>query len=90
MPPKDLVRTWVDAFNRGDAAELANLYHADAVNHQITQEPVEGRDAIHQMFAGEFAEADMECIIENLFETANGRYWNGAIRSDCTAAGSFT
>lgn len=51
-----------------NVAALAALYHDDAINHQVTQEPIEGRDAIRAMFAREFAQAEMVCIIENLFE----------------------
>ncbi|MSO55069.1 MAG: nuclear transport factor 2 family protein [Rhodospirillales bacterium] len=51
-----------------NVAALAALYHDDAINHQVTQEPIEGRVAIRAMFAREFAQAEMVCIIENLFE----------------------
>jgi limonene-1,2-epoxide hydrolase len=47
---------------------LAALYTEDATNHQVVREPVHGRAAIHAMFQREFAEAKMQCIIENLFE----------------------
>jgi ketosteroid isomerase-like protein len=65
--PKVLVRTWVDAFNRGDVDALAALYADDAVNHQVVEAPLVGRDAIREMFAREIALADMTCIVENLF-----------------------
>lgn len=65
--PKQVVRNWVDAFNRGDAEGLAALYAEDAVNHQVAWEPVDGRDAIRSMFVREFATATMTCIVENLF-----------------------
>jgi limonene-1,2-epoxide hydrolase len=68
MRPRDLVQTWVEAFNRADADALAALYHADAINHQVAESPVEGRDAIRVMFAAGFAAADMVCMPENLFE----------------------
>jgi len=67
MTPKDLVRTWVDAFNRADADALAALYHEDAINHQVAQEPVAGRAAIRAMFAREFAAAEMVCLVESLY-----------------------
>ncbi len=66
--PKETVRSWVDAFNAGDADRVAAHYHDDAVNHQIANGPVEGRDAIQAMFADEFSHAEMVCVIENLFE----------------------
>jgi limonene-1,2-epoxide hydrolase len=68
MRPRELVQAWVEAFNRADADALATFYHPDAVNHQVAQEPVEGREAIRAMFAREFATAEMVCIVENIFE----------------------
>ena len=68
MTPRELVEKWVEAFNRGDADEMAAFYADDAVNHQITRDPVRGREAIRQMFADEFAAAEMVCIVENIFE----------------------
>jgi hypothetical protein len=50
---------------------LAALYHPDAVNHQVTQEPVEGRGAIGAMFEREFAAADMVCIVEAIHEAGD-------------------
>ncbi|WOE75608.1 nuclear transport factor 2 family protein [Alterisphingorhabdus coralli] len=68
MTPKQVVEKWIALFNAGDADGLAALYHDDAVNHQVTAEPVEGREAIRAMFAGEFAAADMHCIAEVIHE----------------------
>ncbi len=68
MGPKELVQSWVEAFNRGDAAEMAAFYHDAAINHQVTRDPVEGKNAIRQMFEDDFATAEMVCIPENIFE----------------------
>jgi limonene-1,2-epoxide hydrolase len=68
MRPRELVEQWVDAFNRADADALAAFYAEDAVNHQVAESPVEGREAIREMFARGFASATMVCIVENLFE----------------------
>jgi len=68
MQPRELVLAWVDAFNRADVDALAALYADDAVNHQVAESPVHGRDAIRAMFAAGFARADMVCVVENLFE----------------------
>jgi len=68
MKPKELVKKWVELFNMGDSDQIAELYHEDAVNHQVANEPVKGKNAIHEMFASEFRSAEMTCIIENLFE----------------------
>ena len=68
LSPKQVVCRWVDAFNSGDAEAVAGLYHEDAVNHQVANAPVEGVEAIRQMFREEFAAAEMVCIVENIFE----------------------
>ena len=68
MTAKSVVLKWVDAFNRADAAALADLYAEAAVNHQVAERPVEGKGAIRAMFEREFAQASMVCIVENLFE----------------------
>ncbi|HEX7027857.1 MAG TPA: nuclear transport factor 2 family protein [Gammaproteobacteria bacterium] len=66
--PKAIVQAWVSAFNQADVNRLTALYAPDAVNHQVAEEPVTGREAIRRMFEKEFAAAEMVCIVENLFE----------------------
>ncbi len=66
--PKDVVTAWVAAFNRKDVEALAAMYAEDAVNHQVAEAPVAGREAIRAMFAAGFAAAEMVCIPEHLFE----------------------
>jgi ketosteroid isomerase-like protein len=68
MSPKEVVEAWVDRFNLGDAAGLSELYHEDAINHQVTQEPIQGRGAIRAMFEREFSAAKMVCIPEAIHE----------------------
>lgn len=68
ISPKKLVELWVDTFNRGNADEIAGYYAEGAINHQVAESPVEGRAAIREMFAREFANADMTCLVENIFE----------------------
>lgn len=68
MRPRAIVRLWVEAFNRQDVAALAGYYAEDAVNHQVAEAPVHGREAIREMFAAGFAAAPMVCIVESLFE----------------------
>src|SRR3546814_10639304 len=58
VSPKQLVQEWVRRFNDGDIAGLASLYTSDAVNHQVVMEPLNGREAIRQMFEIEFGRAD--------------------------------
>ena len=66
--PKKIVQIWVDAFNQADVQKLVSLYHDDAVNHQVAEKPVVGRNAIQKMFETEFGNAEMTCLVENLFE----------------------
>ena len=68
MRPKELLQLWVKLFNLGDAKKLAELYHTDAINHQVANQPVMGREAIQEMFTTEFAAAEMTCLVENIFE----------------------
>ena len=67
MTPKELIEIWIESFNAGDAAGIAALYHSDAINHQVANEPVIGKTAIEAMFAYEFGRAEMTCIPENIF-----------------------
>lgn len=68
MRPRALVEAWVKAFNAGDSDALANMYSADATNHQVADAPVQGRDAIRAMFQQGFASATMVCVVEHIFE----------------------
>ncbi len=68
MSPKEIVKKWVEAFNKRDAIAVSELYSEDAVNHQVAEKSIEGKRAIKEMFIKEFAQAEMVCIIENLFE----------------------
>jgi len=71
MTPRDIVEEWVRRFNAADADALAELYHDDAVNHQVVQEPVVGKAAIREMFRREFKAASMTCIPEVIHEAGN-------------------
>lgn len=68
MQPRQLVLAWVEAFNRADADALAGFYTEDAINHQVAESPVQGRDAIRRMFAAGFVSAKMVCLVEQIFE----------------------
>lgn len=71
MEPKQVLENWINAFNAADAEAIANLYAADAINHQVANDPVVGRIAIRQMFLTEFATVKMICIPENIFTDGN-------------------
>ena len=68
MKPSEIVISFVELFNKADARGLAELYHEEAINHQVNTEPLVGKQAIREMFEREFALADMVCIVENIFE----------------------
>lgn len=68
MRPKRVVEMWVEAFNNGNADAISKFYSAEAVNHQVAETVVNGRDNIRDMFAGEFSQTDMTCLVENIFE----------------------
>ena len=68
MEPIDIIKTWVNYFNKADIDGLCSLYADDAVNHQVVTEPLVGLDSIRYMFEVEFSRADMTCQIENVFQ----------------------
>lgn len=68
MTPRELVKAWVDAFNRREVDTLAGFYSETATNHQVAESPITGREAIKTMFRDGFAKAEMVCIPENIFE----------------------
>lgn len=68
MKRKEVIQEWVKLFNQRNADAIAELYHEDAINHQVANEPIEGKTSIKEMFSNEFASADMTCIVENIFE----------------------
>jgi limonene-1,2-epoxide hydrolase len=68
MKPKEVLLAWIDAFNHSDTEALSELYHEDAINHQVANMPVNGRVAIKKMFEDEFAATEMVCLPETIFE----------------------
>ncbi|WP_367278943.1 nuclear transport factor 2 family protein [Methanospirillum sp.] len=68
MRPKEVLQKFVEAFNNADANTLAQLYSDNAINHQVAEEPIQGRESIRNMFIDSFAHAKMTCIVENMFE----------------------
>src|SRR5260370_27077854 len=68
MGHRELVRAWVEAFNKRDIEKIATFYSENATNYQVPESPVYARDAIRTMFANAFALAEMVCIPENIFE----------------------
>ena len=46
---------WIEAFASRDSDRVASLYHADAVNWQIANDPAMGQEAIRSLFTQFFA-----------------------------------
>jgi steroid delta-isomerase-like uncharacterized protein len=100
MRARDVVRAWVDAFNRRDPQAAAALYHEDAVNVQVAAgEPTVGREAILQDLRSFFqAFPDNFTSIENLFEDGEwamlewtgGGTWQGEFAGAHPNGRSFT
>ncbi|MCB1197285.1 MAG: nuclear transport factor 2 family protein [Bdellovibrionota bacterium] len=69
MTPKELVLEWIKRFNCADISGLVALYAENAINDQVVfEKPMQGRQAIEQMFLIEFGRAQMTCIAEHIFE----------------------
>ena len=63
MRPKELIRKWVELFNQRNPEKISELYHENAVNHQVANEPVEGKENIYKMFYNDFSKAEMVYIV---------------------------
>ena len=68
LGPKELVKAWLKVFNRADPDGLAEFYAENASNHQVPEQPAEGREAIRELYARMFNQAEMIHMVENLFE----------------------
>jgi len=64
MSLKQIILQWVERFNAMDVDALAAMYSDDAINHQIPEKAVHGREAIRRMFEKEFKTAEMVCRVE--------------------------
>lgn len=68
MSSKDIIQEWVLAYNYGDAKAISSFYHQDAINHQVTANPIVGKDNIYKKYKEDFETIEMHRIIENIFE----------------------
>ncbi len=68
MTPRQVLEQWIKLFNEENGDAMAELYADDAINHQVANEPIVGKEAIRKVFNDEFAAAKMVCIVENIFE----------------------
>ena len=49
MKPKEVLEKWIDCFNKADAYHIAELYATNAVNHQVANDPIIGKESIYKM-----------------------------------------
>ncbi|MBD1935794.1 ester cyclase [Microcoleus sp. FACHB-68] len=79
--PKEVLRDWVAAYNARDPYTLIDLYHDDAINHQVAfGDPLQGREALLESFIAFFnAFPDNYTHPENIFEDGNWAIieWSG-------------
>jgi len=77
--PTEVHAEWMKHFLAQNADALAELYWEDAINWQVAEAPVRGREAIREMFRAGFAAFEMKFEVENLL--AEGAWvafeWNG-------------
>jgi len=75
--PKELLKEWIDAFNKHHVEALINLYHVDAVNYQVAAgEPVVGIEKIKDDFLSVFkAFPDVYAEVENIMEDGQWAAW---------------
>ncbi len=73
MSNSDLVRAFIDAFNRKDIEAVAAFFADDAVYHNMPVAPIVGRAAIHANIAGYTTPAaQIEWLLHAVAESANG------------------
>jgi steroid delta-isomerase-like uncharacterized protein len=76
MTPKDVVRAFHAAFVARDVEALCALYADDAVNHQVPEEPLRGKEAIRKSFDEFFRAFPGETTeVLNLFEEGEWAIW---------------
>ncbi len=76
MTPKEVVSAFHRAFVSRDVDALIALYADDAVNHQVAEEPLRGKDAIRSGFEEFFRAFPSETTeVLNLFEDGEWGIW---------------
>jgi steroid delta-isomerase-like uncharacterized protein len=76
MTPKEVVRAFHAAFVARDVEGLCALYADDAVNHQVAEEPLRGKEAIRKSFEEFFrAFPDETTEVLNVFQDGEWGMW---------------
>lgn len=71
MKNREVVEKWVECFNRADIDGLCELYHQDAINHQVVTEPSNGLEEIRKLFEIEFGRAKMVCQVQKIHDAGD-------------------
>jgi steroid delta-isomerase-like uncharacterized protein len=81
---RTVLMEWIEAFASRDPVRIAGLYHIDAVNWQVADEPVVGRDNIRNMVAQFFVSfPDSYAHVENVMADGDWAAW------EWTGGGTF-
>lgn len=76
MSPKEVLNAFHIAFVARDVDALCGLYSDDAINHQVAEEPLHGKDAIRKSFEEFFATfPDETTEALNVFEDGEWVIW---------------
>ncbi len=74
--PREVLLAFHAAFLARDVDALCALYADDAINHQVAEPPLQGKDAMRAMFEGFFRDFPNEKTeILNLFEDGEWAIW---------------
>lgn len=74
MTPKEILCQWVDAFNNADVEIISELYDDNAINHQVANEPVIGKEAIKKMFEQDFFFQKWFVSLKTFSKMDNGQF----------------
>jgi steroid delta-isomerase-like uncharacterized protein len=81
---KDIFEQWILAFQAKDIEALVSLYHDDAVNWQVADQPANGKEEIRTMMESFFAAfPDAYTKIENIMYDGEWASW------EWTGGGTF-
>jgi uncharacterized protein (TIGR02246 family) len=76
MDARSVLMNWIEAFAARDPGRVAALYHVDAVNWQVADDPVIGRENIRNMIAQFFVSfPDLYTNVENVMADADWAAW---------------
>lgn len=89
MTPKEIVEAFHRAFASRDVDALMALYADDAVNHQVAEKPLRGKEAIRRSFEEFFRAFPGETTeVLNLFEDGEWGVWEWRGRNPDAPPGS--